>query len=279
MFRRRRNVSRWKPHRTTVTAHLDTIWFVPHQITRCALTNQNIRNRKTVARTSSVPPQAECIEMETTSNLNHSASRVARTSSVPPQAECIEMDTKSKHSHSASRYYLARASPNHSMHFNKPEHPQSKNSCKDIEFSAEGGMYRDGNQIKPQSERISSCKDITVLNTAHLDTIWFVPHQITRCTLTNQNIRNPKTVARTSSVPPKAECIEMDTSSNLNHSASRYNLSRASPNHSMTFNKPELPPPKNSCKDIECSAAGGMYRDEYQIKPQSQRISSCKDIE
>jgi hypothetical protein len=47
---------------------------------------------KTVARTSSVPPQAECIEMDTTLNRYHSASRVARTSNVPPQAECIEMD-------------------------------------------------------------------------------------------------------------------------------------------------------------------------------------------
>ena len=165
------------------------------------------------------------------------------------------------------------------MHFNKPELPQLKNSCKDIECSAAGGMYRDGNQIKPQSERISSCKDITVLNTAHLDTIWFVPHQITRCTLTNQNIRNRKIVARTSSVPPQAECIEMETTSNHSHSASRYNLARTSPNHSMTFCKPECPRPNNSCKDIECSAAGGMYRDGNHLKPQSQRISSCKDVE
>ena len=144
MFRRRRNVSRWILHQTTVAAHLDTIWLVPHQITRCTLTNQNIRNLKTVARTSSVPPKAECIEMETTSNHSHSASRVARTSSVPPQAECIEMETTSNHSHSASRYNLARTSPNHSMTFCKPECPRPNNSCKDIECSAAGGMYRDG---------------------------------------------------------------------------------------------------------------------------------------
>ena len=35
----------------------------------------------------------------------------------------------------------------------------------------------------------------------------------------------------------------------------------------------------SSCKDIECSAEGGMYRDGYYIEPQSQRISICKDIE
>jgi hypothetical protein len=79
--------------------------------------------KKTVARTSSVPLQAECIEMETLSNHHHSASRVARTSSVPPQAECIEMETISKQYHSASRYYLSRASPNHSMTLCKPEQP------------------------------------------------------------------------------------------------------------------------------------------------------------
>jgi hypothetical protein len=42
----------------------------------------------------------------------------------------------------------------------KPEYLQSQNSCKDIECSAEGGMYRDGYYTKPQSQRISSCKDI-----------------------------------------------------------------------------------------------------------------------
>jgi hypothetical protein len=71
----------------------------------------------------------------------------------------------------------------------------------------------------------------------------------------------------------------METISNHDHSASRYYLSRASPNHSMTFCKPEHSQPKNICKDIECSAAGGMYRDGYHIKPRSQRISNSKDIE
>jgi hypothetical protein len=127
------------------------------------------------------------------------------------------METISKQYHSASRYYLARASPNHSMTLCNPEQLQS---------------------------------------------------------FANQNSRNPKTVARTSSVPPQAECIEMETKSNHDHSASRYYLSRASPNHSMTLCKPEYPPlfasqnirnQKNSCKDIECSDEGGIYRDGYCI--------------
>jgi len=183
------------------------------------LGNSVISLRSRVARTSSVLPQAECIEMETTSKQYHSASRVARTSSVPPQAECIEMETTTKQYHSASRYYLSRASPNHSMTLCKPEHPQPKKSCKDIECSAAGGMYRDGNHINPLSNRISilfgSCltksfddplqtrtpttqkqlqghrvfrrrrnvsrwKPYQTTITAHLDTIWLVPHQITR---------------------------------------------------------------------------------------------------
>jgi hypothetical protein len=102
VFRRRRNVSRWMLHQTTITAHL-------------------------------------------------------------------ELQGPLGFYHSASRYYLARASPNHSMTLCKPEQlppfckleqPQSQNSCKDIECSAAGGMYRDGCYIKPLSKRISSCKDI-----------------------------------------------------------------------------------------------------------------------
>jgi hypothetical protein len=122
--------------------------------------------------------------------FNHSASRVARTSSVPPKAECIEMETTLNHYHGASR--TARIfwvlSQRISILFVscltkslddllqtritttlcKLEHhyllqtrtATTLNSCKDIECSAAGGMYRDGSHIKPLSQRISRCKDI-----------------------------------------------------------------------------------------------------------------------
>jgi hypothetical protein len=131
------------------------------------LGNSVISLRSRVARTSSVPPQAECIEMETTSSHYCSASRVARRSSVPPKAECIEMDATPNRYHSASRVLSQRISilfgscltkslddllqTRTTTTLCKPEHPQPNNSCEDIECSAAGGMCRDGNHIKSRS--------------------------------------------------------------------------------------------------------------------------------
>ena len=136
--------------------------------------------------------------MDTTSNHYHSVSLTARTFRVLSQ--CISILFVSSLTKSLDDLLQTRITTT----LCKLEQPQPQNSCKEIECSAEGRMYRDGYYIKPRSQRIS------ILFVSYLTKSLDDPLQ-TRIT--------------------------------------------------TTLCKLEQPQPKNGCKDIECSAAGGMYRD------------------
>ena len=116
MFRRRRNVSRWKPYQTAITAHLEL------QDIECSAAGGMYRDG------NHINPLSKRISILFGSCLTKSLDDLLQTriSTTP----C------------------------------KSKQPESKNSCKDIECSAAGGMYRDGCYIKPRSQRISGCKDI-----------------------------------------------------------------------------------------------------------------------
>jgi hypothetical protein len=136
VFRRRRNVSRWILYQTTISAHLElqghrvfrrrrnvSRWIPYHTAITAHLELQGhrvFRRRRNVSRWNHIKPPSQRISILFVSCLTKSLDDPLQTRTATTQ----------------------------------------KNSCKDIECSAAGGMYRDGNLIKPPSQRISSCKDI-----------------------------------------------------------------------------------------------------------------------
>jgi len=133
---------------------------------------------------------------------------------------------------------------------------QSISSCKDIECSAEGGMYRDGYYIKPPTQRISIlfaraspnhsmtfCKPEQLPPVANEDN----HHSLQiRTAATPKQLQGHRVFRRRRNVSrwkpyPSNITTHLEQQGHLDfyRSASRYYLSRASPNHSMTFYKPE----------------------------------------